>query len=63
MQVIESNGPLVEEVAKMPEGQVRLDLSLWSIDSVNKHESVNPRAVNDALASAGSESSWHTRAN
>lgn len=42
----------VEEVSKMPEGQARLNLSLWHVNGVNKLESVNPKEVNDALASA-----------
>lgn len=61
--VLTANRPLVEEVSKMPEGQARLNLSLWYVSAVNKHESVNPKAVNAALASAGSESSRHARAN
>lgn len=58
-----SNGALVEQVAQMPDGQARLNLSLWYVKNVNKHESVDARAVNDALASAGSESNRHARAN
>lgn len=63
VEVLRSNRSLVEAVSRMPEGQARLNLSLWYVNGVNKHESVNPRAVNDALASAGSESNRHAQAN
>lgn len=63
LAVLTANRALVEEVAHMPEGKARLNLSLWYIKNVNKHESVNAREVNETLACAGSESNRHARTN
>lgn len=63
LEVLGAKRALVEEVARRPEGQARLNLALWYVEAVNNHEAVNPKKVNDALACAGSESKRHARAN